>query len=331
MHTNQVKVSFIIPTLNRATNLKESIDSVLNQTHENIELIIVDDSTVNDVQKLCEKYENKIKYYRRNSLGISSALNYGLERMTGDWYKIMSDDDILLPNCTECFVNYTKNSTAKIIYSDIEYIDENGLGLGIHKPEGLEDSKYFKKAYWLHQIVISLSLFIHKSCFKKIGYFEDGYETAFDVKWCNKALLLHDYKFHYISEVLYKFRLHKKQSSFLNAENHLRIVERIRNEIKKQMLKEKPQQWQKFEKFLYNENFQTKTKKRIKKFVPTIIRKKLFTKQDVKGDNSFECRICKHFERRTNIIYVNKDQENIRCPKCRTYYNKNTIIRLTNL
>ncbi len=106
-------VSVIIPTYNRTTFLNEAIDSVLTQTYQNIELIIVDDSENNEVKSLCSTYNNKIRYFHREEKkGIPSALNFGLHQMRGEWYKWMSDDDILPPNAINKFIQQTRNTNA---------------------------------------------------------------------------------------------------------------------------------------------------------------------------------------------------------------------------
>jgi len=328
------KVSVIIPTFNRTTYLKDAIDSVLQQSYENIELIIVDDSTNDKVRNFCKTYENEIIYFNRNQRGISSALNFGIKKMTGDWYKLMADDDFLPSNSIESFLNYAKNNDAKIIYSDLEYLDEQGNGIGIRRHEDLDEKKYFEKQYWLHQIVISVCYFIHKSCFDVVGIFENGYETAFDFKWCLKALLLHDYKFHRIPKVLYKFRIHEKQSSFENAENHLRIVEKIREEIKELIQKNKPEKWDSFESYLKSDTMKPnlsgfqKNKRKFGKYIPYHLKQR-FIKSSSNSDFKLMCRICNHWGRgNQTFFFVKPNQNEISCPKCDTYYNTQTLERM---
>lgn len=94
------KVSIVIPVYNGADYVGEAIDSALSQTYENLEIIVVNDGSTDDgaTEKIALSYGDKIKYYRKENGGVSSALNYGIEKMTGEYFSWLSHDDKYEPD-----------------------------------------------------------------------------------------------------------------------------------------------------------------------------------------------------------------------------------------
>src|SRR6056297_1274604 len=93
------KITVVLPTFNRSKFLQESIESVLNQTYCNYELIIVDDGSTDNTSKILSKYNNidKIKIFSQKNNGVSAARNKGIKEATFDWIAFIDSDDIWLP------------------------------------------------------------------------------------------------------------------------------------------------------------------------------------------------------------------------------------------
>ena len=90
------KVSIVIPVYNGSNYLREAIDSALAQTYKNIEVIVINDGS-NDkgkTDKICKSYGNKIRYFKKENGGVASALNMGIEKMQGEYFSWLSNDDI---------------------------------------------------------------------------------------------------------------------------------------------------------------------------------------------------------------------------------------------
>ena len=89
-------VSIIIPVYNGANYLSKAIDSALQQTYTHCEIIVVNDGSKDEGQteKIALAYGDRIKYYFKENGGISSALNYGIEHMNGDYFSWLSHDDV---------------------------------------------------------------------------------------------------------------------------------------------------------------------------------------------------------------------------------------------
>ena len=93
-HNN--KVSIIIPVYNGSNFLAEAIDSALNQTYKNKEVIVINDGSNDNgaTEGIAKTYGDSIKYYHKINGGVASALNFGIQKMTGDYFSWLSHDDM---------------------------------------------------------------------------------------------------------------------------------------------------------------------------------------------------------------------------------------------
>lgn len=142
------KISVVVPTFNRSSLVVEAIGSVLDQTYKPHEVIVVDDGSTDETEKMLRcRYGNRIRYFRKENGGPSSARNFGFERVTGDWIGLLDSDDLWLPDklewqvkalsaygstCGACFtdarfVNDPKLDTTVFIYSGRSFKEEMGV------------------------------------------------------------------------------------------------------------------------------------------------------------------------------------------------------------
>jgi glycosyltransferase involved in cell wall biosynthesis len=112
MNENQ-KVSVIIPTYNSAKYLSETIESVLKQSYNIIEIIVVDDGSTDESKGVLSKYSGRIKYFYIKNSGPATARNYGIKNSTGEWIAFLDSDDIWLPGKIEKQLNHMKTRMNK--------------------------------------------------------------------------------------------------------------------------------------------------------------------------------------------------------------------------
>ena len=117
-----MKVSIIIPVYNIEKYIGKCLDSVISQTHTNLEVIIVDDGSKDNSKDICLEYSNKyqgiIKYYYKHNGGLSYARNYRLDKITGDAVLFLDGDDYISSNCIELLVdNMEKYNSDIVLYS----------------------------------------------------------------------------------------------------------------------------------------------------------------------------------------------------------------------
>lgn len=97
-------ISVVIPVYNAEKYLHQCIDSVLHQTYQNIELIVVDDGSIDFSGKICEKYasiDQRVRYFHKANGGVSSARNYGICCAKGDYIVFVDSDDTVKPEMLE--------------------------------------------------------------------------------------------------------------------------------------------------------------------------------------------------------------------------------------
>ncbi len=116
MNTNEL-VSVIIPVYNVRPYLREALDSVINQSYTNLEIIIIDDGSTDGSSELCDEYKKKdtrIYVIHQNNRGLSAARNVGLDNMRGDLVAFLDPDDAYNPEfiMTMLYAMYTQNATA---------------------------------------------------------------------------------------------------------------------------------------------------------------------------------------------------------------------------
>ena len=128
------KVSVIIPVYNSSKHLKECIDSVINQTYKNLEIIIVNDDSTDNSLSIINSYKDKrIKLIDlKENVGVSFARNKGIERATGDYICYLDSDDYWNHNKIEKQIKFIKNKA--FIYTDYEFLS-NGKRKRVNVPK----------------------------------------------------------------------------------------------------------------------------------------------------------------------------------------------------
>lgn len=205
------KVSIIIPAYNREFTIEETILSALNQTYPNVETIVVDDGSTDKTKEICRKFGDKVRYYYKPNGGISSALNFGIEKMSGTWFKWLSSDDVLTHDAIEKLMQVFNETGGQIIYSDYEIIDEKSNFVSVFREPIYKDYYEFASKIWIRYIGNASSVLIHKSCFETAGFFDETLRFGEDYEWWQRACLVYGYRFFHLQQPIVKYRIHPKQ------------------------------------------------------------------------------------------------------------------------
>ncbi|GAB2762627.1 glycosyltransferase family 2 protein [Salinimicrobium soli] len=140
-------VSVIMPAYNSAAFIAESIDSVRQQTHENWELLVIDDASDDEtvrVVKALQEHDNRIKLHQLpNNQGAGFARNIGIKASKGDYISFLDADDLWMPKKLSVQLEFMKKNDAEVCYSSYELVDEEGQRLH-KKVEALEKLRFKK-------------------------------------------------------------------------------------------------------------------------------------------------------------------------------------------
>ena len=171
-------ISVIMPVYNNEKYLAQAIESVLNQTHDNLELLILNDGSEDNSLSIMEKYaldNEKIQIISRENKGISNCISELLDYANGDYIARMNGDDISYSNRLEYQLKYLKENNLNLVgsYVDIEIVDD----------ESPEDKEFCEKIFNFKLDDLELSVKIlngHKIChgtflgkkslFEKVNY-----------------------------------------------------------------------------------------------------------------------------------------------------------------
>lgn len=119
-------ISVIVPVYNAEKYLRESLDSIVNQTYKNIEIILVDDGSTDGSSAICDEYADKdvrIKVYHIPNGGVSNARNLGINNANGEYLMFVDSDDIILPYVVERAIKLALEHNADIVYGLVKVFD----------------------------------------------------------------------------------------------------------------------------------------------------------------------------------------------------------------
>lgn len=149
-----MKVSVIIPVYNVEKHLRRCLDSVVNQTYKDIEVILVNDGSPDNSKEICEEYVAKysnIQLINQKNAGLGAARNTGLQYITGNAVTFVDSDDWLELDAIEYYVASMKKSDADIVVTQMirkkEYFSNEGTNGTTIKEEVLNQEQFAKKYF----------------------------------------------------------------------------------------------------------------------------------------------------------------------------------------
>lgn len=128
-------ISVIIPIYKVEKWVRQCVDSVLMQTYENLEIILVDDGSPDKCPAICDMYaanDSRIKVVHKPNGGLSSARNVGLDVATGEYIVFVDSDDYIHPQMIENMYEIMEENQADIVICDLKRVNEDGLDLSDH-------------------------------------------------------------------------------------------------------------------------------------------------------------------------------------------------------
>lgn len=249
----KTKVSVIVPIYNSERYIDKCIQSIINQTFKDIELILVDDGSTDKSVEISNKYAEKdkrIKIIKQKNKGVSLARNYGISIATGDFITFVDSDDFIEIDMLDILYNAAIDNNCDVVLSGIKIIKDNNI-----KYEFTKDSKIYTK-----QEVFKLFYFdrepfspnyawgklIKRSICNKIKFREDIFlmeDALFSMELfinCqNNIMFLNKYLYNYVqrdgSES--KHFSKKRITSFYALEELLNLAKEIDSEYEKSFLK----------------------------------------------------------------------------------------------
>jgi glycosyltransferase involved in cell wall biosynthesis len=207
------KVSIIIPVYNGSDYLAEAVDSALNQTYKNLEIIVINDGSKDDgkTENIALRYKDKIRYFYKENGGVASALNFGIKKMEGKYFSWLSHDDLYIPEKVAKQVDLMESMKKDcIIFSDFEFIDSNTNTIGIKRILDFDPEKFV--FYLINDHIFNGCTFlINKNLIEEAGAFNEALRTTQDYDlWFR---LSRKYQYVHMPFPLIKSRIHGNQGT----------------------------------------------------------------------------------------------------------------------
>lgn len=233
--TSQPLVSICVPTYNGAAFIAETLDSALNQTYQNFEIVITDDKSSDSTLDICRSYaekDSRIKVYENaQNLGLVGNWCECVEKASSKWVKFLFQDDLLVNNCVETMISSALKHQVDFVVCNREYIFEEGFDPkvrghyehGLPKPELIFEND---RVYKPEETAKAISHHLFNNCigepptflFNKEKYsrddYPDNYFQLIDYIFILNKILVHDFVF--VSDKLVKFRVHSSSESMRN-------------------------------------------------------------------------------------------------------------------
>ncbi len=218
------KVSVIIPTYNRAHWVTGAIESVLQQSYKNLEIVVVDDGSTDNTEQVLDKYKGKITYiYQENSGNVAIPVNVGLEHCTGKYICRLDDDDFYVLKKIELQVRlFQRNPDLGLVYSNAYTIDHNLNPVAIG---GVPDAENLVKTLLTKNHICHSSVMVRRKCFEELGGYDESLKGSEDYDlWIRIAS---KWKCGVIDLPLVKYRIHSMMRSSVGESERLSRHQKI--------------------------------------------------------------------------------------------------------
>lgn len=214
-------VSVIIPVYNGSNYIRKAIESVINQNYKNFEIIVVDDGSNDngESQRIANEYDKHVKYFYKSNGGVSTAINYGVNKSNGDYISWLSHDDEFLKDHLYDQMLIQKNNdnivtcsqTSSLINEKYDRKKESERVIILSSPSDAFD-------YWLY----ACALVIPKNIYISMGGLNEGNKTAQDIELIWN--ILSKYKIYLIKKTNVLRRIHNMQGTIQNQVNNINDI-----------------------------------------------------------------------------------------------------------
>lgn len=236
-NTNQPLVSVIMPVYNAAPYLRQAIQSILDQTYQNWELIIIDDASTDGSWKIIEQYKlkarGKLFAYRLDenvNAGGDTAANIAYYYASGEYIARMDADDIAHPKRLEQQVAFLqKNPQITVVGSNAVVIDKNGKKMGKKLMPATHEA--IRREYFCFHPMINPTVMINRVLIPLLPQLYELKNSSNNDYYTFFKLLCHGHRFANIQQPLLKYRIHGHNDSLANVKRSFRNTLKTRLEM----------------------------------------------------------------------------------------------------
>lgn len=219
---NKGLVSVVIPCYNDAEYIEQSINSALNQSHTNLEVIVVDDGSNVETKAVLKKLEPKItKLITQENKGQSIARNVGINIAKGEYILVLDSDDFFEPSfCEKAIIHFKKDNSIKIITSHVRRLLLNSQeDVFVPKGGGIN--------YFLKNNCATGSAMFRKKDWEQVGSYDQRMRQGFEDWEFYIRLVKEDGYAYVIPEVLFNYRIRENSTTTRANTNRAALLQYI--------------------------------------------------------------------------------------------------------
>ena len=205
------KISVIIPTYNREDFISETIQSVLDQTYKDFEIIVVDDGSKDNTKSFLEKFGSKIKLIEQKNQERAASRNNGVKASCGEYLAFVDSDDVWISNKLEKQLEILENNKETILtYGKSFRINQASKPLKVAQRQLAGYSGNVFEKLLFRNFIVSATPMVRREYFERTSGFETKYVPYEDWElWVRLSLLG---KFFFVNKPLAYYRIHPEQS-----------------------------------------------------------------------------------------------------------------------
>lgn len=232
-------VSVIIPAYNHEKYIKKCLESIINQTYSNLEILVEDDCSTDNTKEIIKEIKDKRikKFYSKENKGVVNIVNELLDKCTGKYIAVIGSDDIWYPTKIEEQIQiFKENPKLGAVFTEADLIDENGTKYkksdkfdeNVFNYTNMTSSKRLRLFYEKGNHLCHPSSIITKKVFKDIGYYNRGFRQLHDYEYWTR--LLQKYEIYIINKRLMGYRREINNDNSISSGKTSDII-RMYNEL----------------------------------------------------------------------------------------------------
>jgi len=210
-------VSVCVPTFNRATYLAQCLESILQQTFTDFELIVIDNASTDETPSVvAEISDSRLRYYRNpTNIGQIRNVNRGLALASGEYICVCHDDDVYTPDILRREVEVMSDHPGVVlVHTAVWSLSDSGIVQGIHRVNRrdyiMKSHEGFLRYLMLGHDIVFSTVMVRRACYQRVGSFNPNYLCADFEMWLKLAL---QGDIAYLAEPLAGYRMHASSAT----------------------------------------------------------------------------------------------------------------------
>lgn len=202
-----MKISIITATFNSGETLKDTFDSILSQTHQDFEVLVIDGKSKDDTRKIVDEYEaafgDRLQWHCGKDHGLYDAMNKGIALATGDVIGILNSDDFYAsPDCLSEIVKAMADVDA--VYGDLDFVSHDDSSKIVRRWRGSQHTPgaFFRGWHPAHP-----TFYARRECFEKFGGFDTDFDVSADFELMLRFIEKEQIPTRYLPKTIVKMRM----------------------------------------------------------------------------------------------------------------------------